>query len=227
MMNLFRTALLLAKKDLYSELKTKQILTTQIIFAGLVIVVFSFAFDPANNTTKAVIPGVIWVIIVFAGILGLNRSFISEQRNDTIQGLLVAPMEAASIYLGKFLANFIMMLAVELVSIPFLFLLFDFKFLGSLPYFILVVFLGTFGFIAIGTFLAALAANSKSSEMLLPLLLFPITTPILIGVVQATRIILTNMEKLSSALAWIQLVAAYDVIFFVVCFLLIDYVLEV
>ena len=226
-MNLFRTALFLAKKDLYSELKTKQILTTQIIFAGLVIVVFSFAFDPANNTTRAVIPGVIWVIIVFAGILGLNRSFISEQRNDTMQGLLVAPMEAASIYLGKFLANFTMMLVVEIVSIPFLFLLFDFKFLGSLPYFLLVVFLGSFGFIAIGTFLAALAANSKSSEMLLPLLLFPITTPILIGVVQATKIILTNMEKISSAIAWIQLVTAYDVIFFVVCFLLIDYVLEV
>jgi heme exporter protein B len=226
-MNLFRTALLLAKKDLYSELKTKQIMVTQIIFAGLVIVVFSFAFDPANNTTKAVIPGVIWVIIVFAGILGLNRSFITEQRNDTMQGLLVAPMEAASIYLGKFLANFAMMVIVELVSIPFLFLLFDFKFFGSIPYFILVVFLGSFGFIAIGTFLAALAANSKSSEMLLPLLLFPITTPILIGVVQATRIILTNMEKFSSAVAWIQLVTAYDVIFFVVCFLLIDYVLEV
>ncbi|MEH7305609.1 heme exporter protein CcmB [Neobacillus drentensis] len=226
-MNLFRTALLLAKKDLYSEFKTKQIMVTQIIFAGLVIVVFSFAFDPANNTTKAVIPGVIWVIIVFAGILGLNRSFISEQRNDTMQGLLVAPMEAASIYLGKFLANFSMMLIVELVSIPFLFLLFDFRFYGSIPYFILVVFLGSFGFIAIGTFLAALAANSKSSEMLLPLLLFPITTPILIGVVQATRIILTNMEKFSSAIAWIQLVTAYDVIFFVVCFLLIDYVLEV
>jgi heme exporter protein B len=144
-----------------------------------------------------------------------------------MQGLLVAPMEAASIYLGKFLANFTMMLIVELVSIPFLFLLFDFKFYGSIPYFILVVFLGSFGFIAIGTFLAALAANSKSSEMLLPLLLFPITTPILIGVVQATRIILTNMEKFSSAVAWIQLVTAYDVIFFVVCFLLIDYVLEV
>src|SRR4051794_8334105 len=158
-MNLIRTALFLAKKDLYSELKTKQILTTQIIFAGLVIVVFSFAFDPANNTTKAVIPGVIWVIIVFAGILGLNRSFISEQRNDTLQGLLVAPMEAASIFLGKFIANFTMISIVEIVSIPFLFLLFDFKMLGSIPYFILVIFVGSFGFISIGTFLAALSSN--------------------------------------------------------------------
>ncbi|WML45261.1 heme exporter protein CcmB [Neobacillus sp. PS3-40] len=224
---MIKTALLLAKKDLYSELKTKQVLTTMIIFAGLVILVFSFAFDPANNTTKAVIPGVIWVIVVFSGILGLNRSFISEQRNDTMQGLLIAPMDASSVFLGKFLANFTMMLVVELVSIPFLFLLFNFQVLGSIPYFILIMFIGSFGFISIGTFLAALAANSKSSEMLLPLLLFPITSPILIGVVQATRIILTNMEKLSSAMAWIQLVSAYDVIFFVLCFLLIEYVLEV
>lgn len=226
-MNMLRAAFLLAQKDLFSEWKTKQILVTQIIFAGLVIVVFSFAFDPSNNTTKAVIPGVIWVIIVFAGILGLNRSFISEQRNDTMQGLMVAPIEASSIFLGKFIANFIMILIVEIVSIPFLFLLFDFKFLGSLPYFILVIFVGSFGFVSIGTFLAALAANSRSSEMLLPLLLFPITSPILIGVTQATRIILSDMSKLSSALAWMQMVTAYDVIFFVVCFLLIDYVLEV
>jgi heme exporter protein B len=226
-MNLFSQALLLAKKDLLSELKTKQILVTQIIFAALVIVVFSFAFDPSSNTTKAVIPGVIWVIIVFAGILGLNRSFISEQRNDTMQGLLVAPMEAASIFLGKFFANFTMILIVEIVSIPFLFLLFDFKMSGSIGYFILVIFAGSFGFVSIGTFLAALAANSKSSEMLLPLLLFPITSPILIGVTQATRIILSDMSKLSSALSWTQMVTAYDVIFFVVSFLLIDYVLEV
>ncbi|MDQ0197343.1 heme exporter protein CcmB [Neobacillus ginsengisoli] len=224
---MLRTALLLAKKDLLSELKTKQILVTMIIFAGLVILVFSFAFDPANNTTRAVIPGVIWVIIVFSGILGLNRSFISEQRNDTMHGLLVAPMDASSIFLGKFLANFAMILIVEIVSIPFLFLLFNFQVLGGIQYFILVLFIGSFGFIGIGTFLAALAANSKSSEMLLPLLLFPITSPILIGVVQATRIILMNMEKLSSALAWVQLVTAYDVIFFVLCFLLIEYVLEV
>lgn len=226
-MTMLRNALLLAKKDLYSELKTKQVMATMIIFAGLVILVFSFAFDPANNTTKAVIPGVVWVIIVFSGILGLNRSFISEQRNDTMQGLMIAPMDATSIFLGKLFANFAMMIVVEIISIPFLFLLFDFKITGSIPLFVLVLFIGSFGFISIGTFLAAIAANSKSSEMLLPLLLFPITSPILIGVVQATRIILTNMEKFASATAWIQLISAYDVIFFVLCFLLVEYILEV
>lgn len=222
-----RTALTIAQKDLISELKTKQVLGTMIIFAGLVILVLSFAFDPTNNTTKSVIPGAVWIIIVFSGILGLNRSLISEQRNDTMHGLLVSPMESSSIYLGKFIANFSMILIVEVVSIPFLFLLFDYKITGSLGYFILVLFLGSFGFIAIGTFLAALASNSKSSEMLLPLLLFPITSPVLIGVTQATKIILTNTDQIQSAIAWMQLVGAYDVIFFVLSFLLIEYVLEV
>lgn len=226
-MTYLNTAFLIAKKDLYSELKTKQVLGTMVIFAGLVILVFSFAFDPAINTTKAVIPGIVWVIIIFSGILGLNRSFISEQKNDTMQGLMIAPVEPSCIYIGKLLANLVMMLVVEIVSIPFLFLLFDFSTIGSISYFILVLFMGSFGFISIGTFLAALAANSKSSEMLLPLLLFPVTSPILIGAVQATRIIMTNFEKMPSAISWIQLIAAYDVIFFVLCFLLIDYVLEV
>lgn len=226
-MSLFRNAFSIVWKDLYSEWKTRQVLTTMIIFAGLVIVVCSFAFDPTNNTTKAVIPGAIWIIIVFSGILGLNRSFVSEQKNDNIHALLTAPLDAASIYLGKFLANFIMLLIVEIVAIPFLFLLFDFREMGSFPYFLLVLFIGSFGFVAIGTFLAALAANSRSSEMLLPIMLFPLVSPILIGAVQATKIILTNIDKLPNAISWIQLIGGYNVIFFVLCVLLFEYVLEV
>jgi heme exporter protein B len=226
-MSLFTNALSIAWKDLYSEWKTRQVLTTMIIFAELVIVVCSFAFDPTNNTTKAVIPGAIWIIIVFSGILGLNRSFVSEQKNDNMHALLTAPLDAASIYLGKFLANFIMLLIVEIVAIPFLFLLFDFREMGSFPYFILVLFIGSFGFVAIGTFLAALAANSRSSEMLLPIMLFPLVSPILIGAVQATKIILTNIDKLPNAISWIQLIGGYNVIFFVLCVLLFEYVLEV
>jgi heme exporter protein B len=226
-MSIFNNALSIAWKDLYSEWKTRQVLTTMIIFAGLVIIVCSFAFDPTNNTTKAVIPGAIWIIIVFSGILGLNRSFVSEQKNDNMHALLTAPLDAASIYLGKFLANFIMLLIVEIVAIPFLFLLFDFREMGSFPYFILVLFIGSFGFVAIGTFLAALAANSRSSEMLLPIMLFPLVSPILIGAVQATKIILTNIDKLPNAISWIQLIGGYNIIFFVLCVLLFEYVLEV
>lgn len=227
MMNLLKSTLHIAKKDLYAEWKTRQTISTMLIFSGMVIVIFSFAFDPSSNSMKAVIPGVLWVIIVFSGILGLNRSFLSEYKNDNLSGMMAAPIDSSSIYLGKLLANLIMVLIVEVVSIPFLFLLFDFRWMGSFPYFIGTLLLGTFGFISIGTFLAALSANSRSSEMLLPVILFPVAIPVLIGAVQSTKIILTNIENLSSAISWMQLMAAYDLIFFVLCFLLFEYVVEV
>jgi heme exporter protein B len=226
-MNMWSAILWIARKDLYSEWKTRQMMSTMLIFSGLVIVIFSFAFDPANQSMKAIMPGVLWVTIVFSGILGLNRSFIAEYKNENLSGMMVSPVDPSAIYLGKMIANFIIAVVVEVIAIPLLFILFDFRWMGSLPYFISIILLGTFGFISIGTFLAALSANSRSSEMLLPVILFPIVTPILIGAVQATKIILTNMEKLPTAISWIELITGYDAIFFVLCFLLFEYVLEV
>lgn len=227
MLNLLKAAITIAGKDIHSEWKTKQLLTTMLIFAGLVIVAFSFAFDPTNNTVKAVIPGMIWVITIFAGILGLNRSFLSEKQNDSLHGMIVAPIDPSSIYLGKFLANLLFATIVQLIAIPLLFILFDFKMYGDVFLLTITVVLGTIGFISIGTFLAALSANSRSSEMLLPIILFPVACPVLIAGVQATRIILLDPDKLSSALSWLKLMAVYDVVFFVVAFILVEYVLEV
>ncbi|OIJ20401.1 transcriptional regulator [Anaerobacillus alkalidiazotrophicus] len=227
MNNLFRAAFIIAGKDLYSEWKTKQVVSTMLIFSGLVIVTFSFAFDPSNNAVRAIIPGLIWVITIFAAILGLNRSFLSETKNDNLYGMIVSPTDPSSIYLGKVLANFVFVLLVQLISIPVLFLLFDFRFVGNLALFVGVVFLGTFGFISVGTFLAGLAANSRSSEMLLPILLFPIVSPLIIAAVQATRILLIDIEQLSSAISWMQLMGVYNLLFFVLCLILFEYVLEV
>ncbi|MDX8359500.1 heme exporter protein CcmB [Cytobacillus sp. IB215316] len=227
MIKLLKSAWIIAWKDLYSEWKTKQLLSTMLIFSGLVIVTFSFAFDPTSNAVKAVVPGMVWVITIFAGILGLNRSFLAEKNQDSLHGMIVAPIDPSSIYFGKMLANFIFVLLVQLISIPLLFILFDFRLLGNVPLFLAVIFLGTFGFISIGTFLAALTANSRSSEMLLPIVLFPIVSPIIIAAVQATKILLVNLENLSSAISWMQLMIGYDLVFFVICFLLFEYVMEV
>jgi heme exporter protein B len=226
-MSILRNALIIAGKDLRAEAKSKQVLPTMLVFAALVIVVFSFAFDPNKESTKELIPGLIWIISIFAGILGLNRSFVSEQKNDNMYGMIIAPVDSVSIYLGKFLANYFMILIVQAVAIPILFLFFDFQFNGSLPWLILTIIIGTFGFVSIGTFLAAIAGNSGSSEMLLPLLLFPITTPVLIGVVSATKIILRNPDQIEKAYGWLQLVGGYDIIFFGICIILFDYILEV
>ena len=226
-MSILRNALIIAGKDLRAEAKSKQVLPTMLVFAALVIVVFSFAFDPNKESTKELIPGLIWIISIFAGILGLNRSFVSEQKNDNMFGMIIAPVDSVSIYLGKFLANYFMILIVQAVAVPILFLFFDFQFNGSLPWLILTIIIGTFGFVSIGTFLAAIAGNSGSSEMLLPLLLFPITTPVLIGVVSATKIILRNPDQIEKAYGWLQLVGGYDIIFFGICIILFDYILEV
>lgn len=224
---ILKTALVITSKDLYSEWKTKQIISTMLIFSALVIVTFSFAFDPANNTVKAVIPGMIWVITIFSGILGLNRSFLGEQANDSLNGLIVAPVDPSSVYLGKFFSNLILVILVQIVAVPLLFILFDFKVLGNIGLLLVVLLLGAIGFISVGTFLAALSANSKSSEMLLPIILFPVVSPVIIAAVQATKIILINFENMASAFSWMKLMAAYDLVFFVICFILFEYVLEV
>ncbi|WP_057761227.1 heme exporter protein CcmB [Cytobacillus praedii] len=218
-------ALTIAAKDLRNELKSKQTSGMMIIFSSLVILIFSFAFDPTNNTVKAIIPGLIWVITIFSGLLGLNRSFISEQENDSLTGLKVAPIDPSSIFLGKVVANLVLVTIVQMLSIPILFLLFDYKFHGDLIWFLLIVLTATIGFIVIGTFLAALAANAKNSEMLLPVLLLPLLSPLMIGAVQATKIVL-EQEGITDAISWLQLMAAYDLLFFAACFFLFEYLME-
>jgi len=227
MIDILKAALAITWKDLYFEWKTKQIISTMLLFSALVIVTFSFAFDQANSTVRAVIPGMIWVITIFSGILGLNRSFLGEQANDSMNGLIIAPIDPSSVYLGKFLSNLILVLVVQIVAVPLLFILFDFKVFGNIPLLVVVLLLGTIGFISVGTFLAALSVNSKSSEMLLPVILFPVVSPVVIGAVQATKIILMNFENIASAYSWMNLMAAYDLVFFIICFILFEYVLEV
>lgn len=225
MKTILTDALTIAGKDLRNELKTKQTIGMMLIFAALVIVIFSFAFDPTNNMVKAVIPGLVWVITIFSGILGLNRSFVSELENDSLIGLRSAPIDPASIYIGKVIANFSLVSIVQLVSIPALFLLFGYRFLGSYLWFILIIIGGTFGFIIVGTFLAALAANAKNSEMLLPVLLLPLISPLMIACVQATNIVL-EQEEITAAISWLQLITAYDLLFLAACFLLFEFIME-
>lgn len=225
MMTVLRDALIIAGKDITNELKSKQTVGMMVIFSILVILIFSFAFDPSNRIIRSVIPGLIWVITIFSGILGLNRSFVCEFENSCLLGLRMAPVDPVSIYLGKAGANFIFVAIVQLISIPLLFILFDYTFNGSLLWLLAIIFFGTYGFIIIGTFLAALAANAKNSEMLLPLLLLPLISPLIIAAVQATGVVLEN-ETIREVISWVQLMVGYDLLFTAICILLFDYILE-
>lgn len=225
MKTIFMDAFTIAGKDIRSELKSKQTIGMMLVFSALVILIFSFAFDPTNNMVKAVIPGLVWVITIFSGILGLNRSFVSELENNCLTGLRSAPIDPASIYIGKVMANFAIVAIVQVIAVPVLFLLFSYRFTGSYLWFILIVLFGTLGFIIVGTFLAALAANAKNSEMLLPVLLLPLISPLIIAGVQATDIVLENTD-LGSVISWVQLMVAYDLLFLAACFLLFEYIME-
>ncbi|MHB8172630.1 MAG: heme exporter protein CcmB [Thermincolia bacterium] len=225
-MNYLNQIRTLVWKDLTSELRTKEMLSAMLIFAFLTTVIFSFAFDPDGETVKKVFPGIIWVALIFAGILGLNRSFLSEKSNDCIMGLMLCTTDRGIIYLGKMISNLIFMYIMEAVTLPILFVLFDYRLKGSLLYLILIVALGTWGFIAIGTFLAALSVNTRNSEILLPIILFPLIVPLLIAAVQATGVILGGGVWADWS-NWFRILTAFAVIFTVVPWLLFDYLLEV
>jgi heme exporter protein B len=215
----------IAAKDLRAELRTKQMSSAMLIFAFLVIVVFAFAFDPTRQSLTFILPGVIWVAFFFAAMLGLNRSFVGERVNDCLHGLMLAPVDRSAIYFGKVLANLIFTLVVEAVSLPLFFVLFNYPLQGSWLLLGAAVVLATGGFIAVGTFLAALAANTRTSEILLPVILFPVAVPVVIGAVQATRGILAGAE-LGDYLAWFGVLGVYGAVFLTVPFLLFEYVLE-
>ena len=213
-------------KDLTSEFRTKETLSSMVIFSFLTVTIFSFAFDPTREMIKGVFPGIIWVAFVFAGILGLNRSFLSERANDCIFGLMLCPTDRSAIYFGKMIGNFIFMSIVELISLPIFFVLFDFRMEGSILYLISVILLATIGFTAIGTFLAALSVNTRNSEILLPIILFPLIIPVLIAAVQATSTILSG-GLTAEWLPWLQIIVAFDIIFLFIPALLFEYLLEV
>ncbi|MEW6663415.1 MAG: heme exporter protein CcmB [Bacillota bacterium] len=219
----------LVGKDIAVEFKTKEMLSSMFIFSFLVIVIFAFAFTPSRATTREVFPGILWIGFAFAGVLGLNRSFAGEKDNDCLLGLMLTPVDRTAIFLAKAASNLLFLVAVEAVSLPLFFVLFDYRLEGPLWLLLAVILLGTIGFIVIGTFLAALAANTRASEILLPLILFPVIMPVVIGAVKCTAIVLAGVppELKGELVRWVQLLGVYNIIFLTVPLMLFDYVLEV
>lgn len=225
-MNFLKQIKAVAMKDLRLELRTKDMLGSMIVFALLVIVIFAFVFDPVSTEIEEIFPGIIWVIFIFSGILCLNRSFMIEKRNNSIFGLLLCPVDKSVIYFGKLIANLVLMLIIEGISLFFLIILFDYTLVASLGQLIIVILLGTFGFVAIGTFLAALTSNLAGSEVLLPVILLPMIVPLVIGAVELTSGVLAG-AKITEIDSWLNLIIAYDLIFTVVPFMLFDFLMEV
>ena len=210
-------------KDLAAELRSKELLSAMVVFALLVILIFNFALELDRAAVENVAAGVLWVTITFTGTLGLNRSLSMEKDRGSLDGLLLAPMDRSALYFGKALGNLLFMLIVLAVILPIFSILFNLNMLR--PALLLVVLLGTLGYAAVGTLLASLAVHSRSRDVMLPILMFPVTVPVLVSAVRASGGVLAGFpwEDISP---WVSLLIAYDVIFVAAAFMLFDYVVE-
>jgi len=222
-MRFLRKVLAIVQKDVAVELRTKEILSSMFIFALLVIVIFSFAFELRVEDVRQVTPGVLWVTFIFAGTLGLNRSFALEKDRGCLEGLLLCPVDRSAIYFGKVLGNVIFMLIVEAIILPIFSVLFNVSLFQ--PALILIIVLGTLGYAGVGTLLSAMAAHTRAREVMLPILLFPIMVPAMIAAVKATGGIVDG-QQLSEIAHWVRLLVVFDVIFLAISFMTFDYVVE-
>jgi heme exporter protein B len=208
-------------KDVRYELRSKQMWTGMGLFALLVLVIFNFAFDLRVDNKAAVAPGALWVAFVFASILGLGRTIAAEREKGSMDRLLLCPVDRKAIYLAKLLGNMLFIGVVEIVALPIFVVLFDIPlFVGTL---LPVVLLGTLGIAAVGTLFSAMAAATRARELLLPILVFPLIVPVVIGAVRATS---TLLVPAANEPPWLGLIAAFDVIFLSVAMLTFEYVVE-
>ena len=210
-------------KDLAAEFRSRELFSAMLVFSLLVILIFNFALELDATTRQSVTAGVLWVTFAFAGTLGLNRSMAVEKDRGCLDGLLLAPVDRSAIYFGKVVSNLVFMLIVEAVVLPV------YSFLYNVNLFnaglLLVVLLGSIGYIAVGTLLASMAVQARTRDVLLPILLFPVALPVLIAAVKASEGFLAGSD-FSTIYPWLSLLIGYDVIFVAVAYMVFDYVIE-
>jgi heme exporter protein B len=211
------------RKDLQLEWRSRDAINGMLFFSLLVVVVFAMAFDPDAGTSRLIAGGILWLGVLFASVTALNQAWTRELRNRVMDAHRMAPSPASALFLGKALANMLFVVLVELVLAPLFIVFYDLHALGQGWLLWLVMPLGTWALVCNGTFFAALGLRTRNRELMLPLILFPISIPALLGMVQATTAILTGEFEPGQ---WIRLLAAYDIAFTTVCLLLFDTVLN-
>jgi heme exporter protein B len=215
--------LLIALKDIRTEMRAREVVLSTLAFAVLVIIVFNFAFGGRPEDIKAVAPGILWVTFIFAGMLGLSRSFQSEAEESCLMGLMSCPASRDVIYFGKMLPNLVFMLLVEALVLPVFAVFFDAAVLNWQV--AVIVLLATIGFSSAGTLFSALAVNTRARELVLPLLFLPIVSPVIIGAVSATGLALDGKTWADIA-RWLGIIGAFDIIFLAASYLVFAFVIE-
>lgn len=211
------------KKELLLEWRSRDVINGMLFFSLLVVVVFSISFDPTSAQSRAIAGGVLWIALLFAIVVALNQAWTRESRNGVLDGLRLAPVDPALLFLAKALANFLFVTILELIGAPLFVVFYNLHPLGDAWKLWLLMPLATWALVCNGTFFAALSLRTRNRELMLPLVLFPLSIPALLGAVQAMTAILSGMD---SPDPWMKLVLGYDVIFTTVGLLLFGAVLN-
>jgi heme exporter protein B len=224
-MSFLRQTLTIATKDLRSELRTKEALNASLAFALVILLLFSFAFDPTAEQTREISGGLLWIVFAFAGALILNRSFAREIPNDCLDALVAAPLSGAALFLGKALANLALLLAVELVCLPVFGIFYNVPWTQQLWPLMLVLVLATWGLTVVGTLFSALTVNLRLRELMLPTLVYPIMIPDLIAAIQLTTPLVMGQPIAGDLMVGLRLLVAFDIIFTALALALVETVL--
>lgn len=211
-------------KDVVIEMRSKESISSMLMFGILVLVIFMFAFAAGSLEKGMIAPGTLWVAFSFAAILGLNRSLAMEIDNDCFQGLMLAPISRGQLYLGKVASNFTFMMIAEFFVLPIFFILNNFNFDGRFFGIAGVSILGTLGIAAVGTILSTISANTRMKEVMLPILQIPLTVPVVIAAVEATSQILNNDKPEISA--WLTILAGFSIVYLTVSYLVFEFAVE-
>jgi heme exporter protein B len=222
---MLRDALTIAAKDLRSELRTKEALNASLAFAVVILVLFSFAFDPSADQLRDFSGGLLWMAYSFAGALVLNRSFARELHNDCLDALVASPAAPGAVFLGKALANYALLLAVELISLGVFAIFYDVHVAGKMGPLLLVMLLATWAMVVIGTMFSALTVNLHLRELMLPILVYPMLIPALTAAMTLTTDLLAGMPLAGNNLIWLRVLGAFDIVFTALAVVFIDVVL--
>ncbi len=220
---LSNTAVLLGK-ELRTEFRSRELLTTTVVFILTVVVLFSFTFDPSTSESRRFGPGLLWLAFLFAASLMLQPCFLREQTNDTLSGLRLSVSDPFSIFLAKLIANTVFLLLTEILMLPVFAVLYNVHILSVFPQLVLVFCLGSLGVAIPGTAFSAISAQARMRELLLPLLLLPLLTPVLIASTEATAALLDPTPELRPD--WLGFLAGFDAVFLTALWLFGEYLLE-
>ncbi len=224
-MKSWRLVWTLTSKDLRIEYRSRQAFLTTVFFALLILIIFNFAFDPGDQAIKAAAPGILWVSLLFPGVIQLNRSFQCEREDGTLYGLILSPVDRGLLFLGKFFANSILLFLIDLMILGAFLIFYNLELSSRLFWLVLLLLLVGIVFSSVGTLFAAMVSSLRTRDVLLPILLFPILVPVVIAAVNATRELLSSGE-LQFFYHWLRLLAVTDVIFLAGAYIVFEFVLE-